>query len=543
MSYAIGILRGPFRASGRREAASMTVNQRIYRALRGDKSLTLAAGVLLIFVFVLGPLAPHDAVLRVGAIGSLAAFLGVAGCFVYEPRPATRAFIAVLAATAISYAAAQYVDDPRIDAVGAVFLLVSGIVLGLVYIGRAFKDGRINKHRLMGAVVAFVLVGVVFAQAYRITAYLAPEAFAFGRAPATLAELLPRLTDFSFLTLSSLGFGDITPVHPIARMLASAEALIGALLVAILIARLVAKELEWRRELRELAEYERSRVAFWDDPMAVRARIAEPYLRGSGIEIGALDVPTKVPPGALVRYVDFRTPPELALQYPDLDARGFVPADVVDDGERLDKLADESIDFIIANQMLEHCENPLGTIRQHLKKLKPAGWLFYAVPDRRLSFDSKRPITPFEHLVADDADNGTRSRFGHYLEWSKLVNNLGDDKEAEAQACANAAQSYSIHFHVWDANAWFEFLVRARDYLGNAFDIQICEFTGTEIVCVLRKACSPIERAERETRRQEAHAVARPPQARSASRALSESSVVAFADRDRVAHGDARRGT
>lgn len=479
----------------------MTFGQRLYRVLRGDKSLTLAAGTLLLFVFVLAPLAPHDALLRLGAVGAFCGFLVLAAVFVYQPRAIARAFIAVLAATGVLYAASQYVDDPTIDAVGSVFTLASSVVLGLIYIGRAFKDGRINKHRLMGAVVAFLLVGIVFAQAYRITAYLAPAAFAIAGSPASLADVLPRLDDFSFLTLSTLSFGDLAPLHPVARMLATAEALIGVLLIAILVARLVAKELEWRRELRELAEYERSRVAFWDDPGAVRARIAEPYLRGSGIEIGALDVPTKLPPGTIVRYVDFRTPAQLAEQYPQLDSRKFVPIDVIDDGERLEKFADESIDFIIANQMLEHCENPLGTIRQHLHKLKPAGWLFYAVPDRRLSFDSKRAITPFEHLVADDADGGTRSRFGHYLEWSKLVNDITDDKAAEAQACANAAENYSIHYHVWDSNAWFDFLVRAREYLGRTFEIRVCEFTGTEIVCVLRKSSAHDQhRAEHDQR-------------------------------------------
>ncbi len=463
----------------------MTLMQRIYRLLRGDKSQTLAAGLLLLFLFVLSPLAPLDALLRLVAIGALLGFLLLAAIFVFEPRPMLRALMVILAATGLLYAAGQYVDDPTIDAAGALFMLVSAVMLALIYGSRALRDGRVNTHRMMGAVVAFLLVGVVFAQAFRVTAHLSPGAFALRGAPASMAEILPRLNDFSFITLSSVGFGDVTPVHPVARTLATVEALVGALLLAILIARLVAKELEWRREQRDIAA--RARVALSEDPATIRARVAEIYVRGSGIEIGALNEPMKVPPGTLVRYVDLRTPAELALHYPQLEPRSLIPIDVVDDGEKLSTFADGSIDFIIANQMLEHCENPLGTIRQHLRKVKPGGSLFYALPDKRVTFDAQRPITPFEHLVADDADGGARSRFGHYLEWSKLVNGVDDDKEAEAQARENVARRYSIHYHVWDSNAWFEFLVRAREYLGRAFDIRFCQFTGTEVVCVLRK--------------------------------------------------------
>jgi hypothetical protein len=51
---------------------------------------------------------------------------------------------------------------------------------------------------------------------------------------------------FSFVTLATLGYGDISPVHPIARSLAVAEAITGQLYLAILIARLVSQELYYR---------------------------------------------------------------------------------------------------------------------------------------------------------------------------------------------------------------------------------------------------------------------------------------------------------
>ncbi len=207
-----------------------------------------------------------------------------------------------------------------------------------------------------------------------------------------------------------------------------------------------------------------------------------------GIEIGALDEPTPVPAGTVVRYVDFRSTAELAKQYPELDASTFACVDVIDDGERLETFDAASVDFLIANQMLEHCENPLGTLRRHLAVVKPAGWLFYAVPDRRLTFDHARPLTTFKHLVEDDRDHGAGSRFGHYLEWATLVNGIAEERAARENAELGSSERYSIHFHVWDANAWLRLLVRARSYLRSAFEVRYFEFTGTEILCVLRRA-------------------------------------------------------
>jgi SAM-dependent methyltransferase len=222
--------------------------------------------------------------------------------------------------------------------------------------------------------------------------------------------------------------------------------------------------------------------------LAERARVAARFLTGSGIEIGALDAPTPLPPGASVRYVDFRPVSELHRQYPELDADRFVHVDVVDDGERLERFDDAGVGFLIANHMLEHCENPLGTLRNHLRKVAPGGWLFYAMPDMRCCFDSVRPLTTFEHLLADDADGGMASRHGHFVEWAKLVNGIADDAAAEENARQNIANGYSIHYHVWDGNSWLDFLCRARHHLGNAFEIRQFELSGPEILSVLRRS-------------------------------------------------------
>ena len=223
------------------------------------------------------------------------------------------------------------------------------------------------------------------------------------------------------------------------------------------------------------------------DVIANRTRIAAPYLRGNGIEIGALDAPTPLPVGAKVRYVDIRTAAELRQRFPELANADLVPVDVIDDGEKLAAIDDASIDFIVANHMLEHCENPLGTLRNHVRKVKSGGWLFYAIPEMRSCFDCVRPRTAFEHLIIDDNDGGAGSRRAHLVEWATLVGGVKDDVGIEARIRDIERRGVNIHFHVWDSNSWLDHLCRARNYLDEAFEVRYFELVGPEIVTVLRR--------------------------------------------------------
>lgn len=220
---------------------------------------------------------------------------------------------------------------------------------------------------------------------------------------------------------------------------------------------------------------------------AVRVNLADKFLKGSGVEIGALDCPTPVPVSACVRYVDRVSTARLREYYPELAERQLVEPDIIEDGEKLTSIPDESLDFIIANHMLEHCENPLGTIQVHFSRLRPGGVLYYAIPDKRHCFDQPRPLTSFSHLLEDEKDGGEESRWRHYLEWSELVNGLNDPSEAKHNAEENMRNSYSIHFHVWTAESFKEMLQAARNHLQIKFVIEHFEQNGSEVIALLRK--------------------------------------------------------
>jgi len=117
---------------------------------------------------------------------------------------------------------------------------------------RVMRDGRINLNRIMGAIGSYLLIGIVFTQAFRLLAEFFDGAFAIGGTPADFATISYKQSYFSFVTLTSTGYGDITPVHPYARSLATMEALAGNLFLTVLVARLVGLEIDWRHEQRDL---------------------------------------------------------------------------------------------------------------------------------------------------------------------------------------------------------------------------------------------------------------------------------------------------
>jgi SAM-dependent methyltransferase len=229
-----------------------------------------------------------------------------------------------------------------------------------------------------------------------------------------------------------------------------------------------------------------------------RAEFAARFLFGAGLEIGPLHQPLPMPPQASPRYVDRMAVEDLRREYPELAEWELTPVDVIDDGERLATVEAGSQDFIVANHFLEHCEDPIGTIRTHLGKLKPGGILFYAVPDKRYTFDHRRPVTPLEHMVADHEQGPQRSRGEHYEEWARFVTDevsaaVGTAEQARSEEWVTGRAreleeaAYSIHMHVWTQEEFLRLILDCRQRFEEAFDLEAAARRGIEFIVVLRK--------------------------------------------------------
>jgi SAM-dependent methyltransferase len=217
-----------------------------------------------------------------------------------------------------------------------------------------------------------------------------------------------------------------------------------------------------------------------------RRRLARRYLRGDGLEIGALHYPLPVPRGARVRYVDRMSVEQLRRHYPDLPPAKLVAVDVVDDGEKLLSQADGSADFIVANHFIEHTEDPLAAIASHLRVLRVGGILYMAVPDRRRTFDSRRAPTPLEHIVEDHREGPARSRHAHQEEWARLVENV-PEADVAARAQTLERDDYSIHFHVWAPDEFQAMLEFARGEERLPFVVEALQPNEHEFIAVLRR--------------------------------------------------------
>jgi predicted SAM-dependent methyltransferase len=218
-----------------------------------------------------------------------------------------------------------------------------------------------------------------------------------------------------------------------------------------------------------------------------RKAIANRYLRGDGIEIGALHNPLPVPSSARVRYVDRMAVPALERQYPELRRQKLVNVDIIDDGERLTRVPGASQDFVIANHFLEHCQDPIGALESMFRVLRPGGILYLAVPDRRFTFDAGRPVTSLEHVLEDHRAGPDGSRQEHFEEWARLVDHVDDD-EIEHRVARLLEADYSIHFHVWEQSHVFDLLQLARREVGLEFDVELATRNGHENLFVLRKS-------------------------------------------------------
>jgi hypothetical protein len=121
-------------------------------------------------------------------------------------------------------------------------LLLCGLVARQV-----FRGGPITVHRIIGAVAVYLLLGIAWGFTYYLIATLDPGAFSISSSSPTNVVAHSEFLYFSFITLTTVGFGDITAIHPVARSLVMLEALTGQLFPAILIARLVSLELVARQ--------------------------------------------------------------------------------------------------------------------------------------------------------------------------------------------------------------------------------------------------------------------------------------------------------
>lgn len=147
--------------------------------------------------------------------------------------------IAIVAGVAIVIRWAAWLLPPDMttglrDETAIASLGLLSVLIGI----KVFGAGTVTFDRILGAITLYILIGVVWSEAYQLIGIYEYGAFA-GIPPGDLPADRSTWIYFSFVTLTTVGYGDITPVAHAARALAILEALIGQLYPAIVLARLV----------------------------------------------------------------------------------------------------------------------------------------------------------------------------------------------------------------------------------------------------------------------------------------------------------------
>jgi SAM-dependent methyltransferase len=215
-----------------------------------------------------------------------------------------------------------------------------------------------------------------------------------------------------------------------------------------------------------------------------RMALAQRYIKGVGIEFGALDFPTPVPPNVHVVDADFKPANELKTLF--MVDENVTSAKLMTDLESMDGIGDESQDFIIANHVFEHVEDPLKALRSLSRVLRPDGVAFLAIPDKRSTFDKPRAVTNLDHLLRDHREGPDVSLAGHYQEWVHLVDGLSGEAYDSKVACMLEQRS-NIHFHCWDFAAMMELFTYVEREESFRLMVENATLNSIEVVWILRK--------------------------------------------------------
>ena len=241
---------------------------------------------------------------------------------------------------------------------------------------------------------------------------------------------------------------------------------------------------------------------------STRKKLAYKYLRGKGLEIGALYHPLEVSPGVTVSYVDYVSREGNITKFKGINGSAIVVTDHLDDGFELSGIPPDSQDFIIANHLLEHSPNPLQVLINWDRVLKTNGILYLTLPNGHKSFDKGRPITPISHMVEDfnlmrngamaECNTRNREHFREFVEISipnlhVVHRNLKVHKtEAEKNAYIDklaGINSSDAHYHVFSKASFVEFINHAVTHHLKKFHlIEIVSSRGDkEFIAIIQK--------------------------------------------------------
>jgi len=216
-----------------------SLNKKLQQFWSEEKSLTILLLILVLHIFVIIPLGQKTLLGQIIFLIFYASLLS-AGVFLLTKNSTLRILAVFIVVLLVLLGSDILFKSVSFEILDDFIIVLYCILLSWIVLLRTFSKGPVTIHRIQGAVVVYLLIGLIFASLYHAIYLLNIETAFKGLHSLDRKELMY----FSLTTLTTVGYGDITANIASARSLANLEGLVGQLYPAILIARLVSMEFE-----------------------------------------------------------------------------------------------------------------------------------------------------------------------------------------------------------------------------------------------------------------------------------------------------------
>jgi voltage-gated potassium channel len=153
-------------------------------------------------------------------------------------RYAFNTALGLVATTIIISAVVIILDKAELEFIHLLLMLYFFIITLRLASQQVLFAGKVTRNSIVGSICIFLLLGLIWVMLYILLTEFTSNAFA-GLEVGSWQQNFPDFIYFSFVTLTTLGFGDLLPISPLARFLVYIEAIVGVFYMAVVVSSLV----------------------------------------------------------------------------------------------------------------------------------------------------------------------------------------------------------------------------------------------------------------------------------------------------------------